>query len=207
MNTHHRLTGRRMEGMGIGGLGGLLPPAVAGAVGGHVATRNGKREQGTDVLAGLQAIKSAIDKQTDYLTRYLAQAVDEIDAHIYEWTTEPLPVGDQFHTLTVLPQTRQLEQIDSVFVAIVNPTQAAGLTMTIDNAWAKLGPVYVNLNAIVNSAAGTGGAIPIPLGLLLESYNTRQFTIHATAPFAAGWYMSAALIGKAIPATLGEVLT
>lgn len=185
----------------------MLKPAVAGAVGGHAATRNAARNSNSNSETGLKQLTDAINKQTDYLGRLISQSVDTVDTLIYEWETQELPTGATEFTVTVQPQTRQLERIDSLFVAIANPTLIAGGTITLDNAWAKLGNTYVNLNAIVNSAGGTGGAVPTPLGLLVNADDIRSFNIHATAPFPAGFFMSIALCGHAIPATLGEVLT
>jgi hypothetical protein len=136
-------------------------------------------------------------------------AVTTLDTIVYEHDTVELPTGQAFYSLALKPQTRQMEQIDSVFAAITYPALPGGNpitapTITLDNAYAQLGETLVNLNAILNSSGGTGGAIPTPLGVLLNEGSKRTFNIHATANFPQGAYLSCVLVGRTIPATLGE---
>ena len=152
---------------------------------------------------------SCIEGLQVFLRLQQSLAVSTVDTIVYEHDTQELPIGSQSFTLTLQPQTRQMEQIDTVFCAIVAPAVnqqsiTTAPTVTLDNAYAQLDSVYVNLNAIVNSSGGSGGAIPTPLGILLNSDSTRTFNIHATAPFVAGLFMTAVLVGRTIPATLGE---
>lgn len=154
------------------------------------------------MIQTLEGFQSFLRLQSSYL-------VNTLDTVVYEHMTVELPTNQAYYSLALPPQTRQMERIDTVFAAIVFPALPNGNpvtapTITLDNAYAMLGEQYVNLNAILNSSGGTGGAIPTPLGILLNEHDVRTFNIHATANFPQGAYLTAFCTGQTIPATLGE---
>jgi hypothetical protein len=177
------------------------------------ATIQDKRNNALDILRDNADVMGSLITCLENLQLWLriqqSMMVSTVDTLVFEHVTVELPAGDSAFSLEVPPQTRQLERIDTVFCAITAPALygseiSTAPTVTLDNAYAELGDDYVNLNAIVNSSGGTGGAIPQALGFLLNADDVRSFNIHATAPFPAGLLFTAALTGITIPATLGE---
>lgn len=173
----------------------------------------GRRNNDLDMLKDdndvMGSLIECLENMQTFLRVQQSILVSTVDTMVYEHLTVPIPAGVQSFSLDVPAQTRQLERIDSVFCAITAPAlNQDGITtapvVTLDNAYAQLGEDYVNLNAILNSSAGTGGTIPSKLGYLLNADDIRSFNVHATAVFPAGLYMTAVLTGATIPATLGE---
>jgi hypothetical protein len=154
---------------------------------------------------GFDHLLSGIERTHALLELNLRHSVQTLDTLVYEHETAELPSNAQTFTVELQPQTSQVERITGLMVAIVNPTKAAAPVITIDNAWAQLGNDFVNLNATLNSAAGNGGSME-NLGLILWSQDKRSFTVHATSDFPSGCYITAALFGHAVPATIADVL-
>lgn len=159
-------------------------------------------ENDTALASAISSLTSTLAKSDSYLAKYIGQAVDTVDTIIYEHFSQELPITAQEITVKVPAQTRQLERIESLYCAIVFPQSGAGPTITVDNAWAKIGDEYVNLNAIMNSSGGTGGSLG-HLGMLINEGASRTFYVHATGNFPINTYITAMLFGRAIPATLG----
>lgn len=140
------------------------------------------------------------------LHREIARSVGTLDLIVYEHDTQQLPTGQDFFTLNLTPQTAQTELISGLFVAITVPDLVAAPTITITNAWAKIGGTYVNLNAVINSAAGTGGMLPGKYQFVLNSESSRQVNVVASADWPSGAYLSFALFGEALPTQDGGTL-
>lgn len=140
------------------------------------------------------------------LARAITHLVGTEDLIVYEHETVNLNPAVSTETLNLQPQTAQQELITGLFCAITVPDLVAGPTITISNAWAKLGDLYLNLNAIINSAAGTGGVLPGELGIILNSQSTRQINLVATAEWPAGTYLTFALFGKVISSSIPGIL-
>lgn len=136
----------------------------------------------------------------------LMHSVGTIDSVVFEHTSVALNPAVSIVTVNLPAQTAQTEFITGLYAAIVVPTLIAAPTITITNAWAKLGEEYVNLNALMNSAAGTGGMLPGNFKFILKSGNTRQLNLVASAVWPAGAFVSFALFGEAVPTMDGGVL-
>jgi hypothetical protein len=163
-------------------------------------------QNATDTMGN---VVNALEALQVFLRLQQSIAVDTLDTIVFEHETVELPTSQAFYVLNVPAQTRQMEQIDTVFASIIVPplpgqNPGTAPTITLDNAYAYLGSTGINLNAILNSSGGSGGAIPTPLGVLLNEGSKRQFAIHATANFPPNAFLSVSLVGRTIPATLGE---
>jgi hypothetical protein len=159
------------------------------------------------VAQDIQTVAALLNDANATLRQLLQDSVQTMDAIINEEFNAELPSTTNIYQFNVPPQTRQWVQVNGIFVAIVVPTEVTAPTITVTNAWCLLGDTYINLNAVINSAAGTGGTALTNLGKLLDSNDQRLFTIVASANFPQGAYISALLTGLAIPATLGGKLT
>ena len=141
-----------------------------------------------------------------YLKAQLQQTVQTLDTVVYEHDTQELPTTQNFFQIKLQPQTSQIELITGIFVAIVMPGTVSNTVITLDNAYAQLGPDYVNLNSVLNSQGAMGGMVPGLFSWVLRSDDIREATLVATQNWPAGAYMTFILFGTAIPATLGDVL-
>ena len=141
-----------------------------------------------------------------YMRSLLGGLVQTLDTIVYEHDTQELPPNEEVFTLNLEPQTVQLELITGIFAAVTVPDLTAAPTITITNAWAQLGSNLVNLNAILNSSGGTGGALPGNFSFILQADDKRQLNIVAIADWPKGSYVTFVLFGTTVPATLGEVL-
>jgi hypothetical protein len=153
----------------------------------------------------LTGLRRNISEQTA-LMRAISVGVGTLDLIVYEHITKELDPTVEIATVNLTPQTSQLELIQGIYAAIVVPTLAAAPTITITNAWAKLGDDYINLNSIINSSAGTGGMLPGEYAFVLKSQATRQLNLVTSSDWPAGAYVTFALFGKVIPASIPGVL-
>lgn len=159
------------------------------------------------VASALGEVRTALNKSNEYLRSLLQYNVQTLDATIYEHESVPLPPAVSFFTHTLQPQTRQTELITGIFASITVPTSSSAPTITVTNAWAQVGDVYINLNAILNSSGGTGGTLPGSLNIIIRSESKRKIAIKASKTFPSTAILSFCLYGIAIPATFDEVLT
>lgn len=159
-----------------------------------------------DEIRGLarQLAMHRAEMQALYAT--LMHSVGTIDTVVYEHQTIQLDPGTSTATLNLDPQTAQTEFITGLFCSITVPNLVLAPTITVTNAWAKLGGEYINLNAIINSSGGVGGFVPGNFKFILSSKSTRQVNLVASADWPAGAYLSFALFGEAVPTMLGGVL-
>lgn len=133
--------------------------------------------------------------------------VQTLDTVVFEHDTQELPTSVETFTLTLEPQTRQQELITGLFAAIVSPTQAAAGSYTLSNAWAQLGPDYVDALPLLDTTGGPAGSIPGMMQWILNADSVRSLTIVAESDFPADTFLTFALFGMTVPSTLGEVLT
>jgi hypothetical protein len=141
-----------------------------------------------------------------YLLSQLKASVQTLDTVVFEHTTVELATGIATVTLNLPPQTAQQELITGLFAGITVPNLSAAPTITIQNAWAQLGSDLVNLNAILNSSGGTGGALPGEYAFVLNADDKRQINLVASGNWPVGSWLTFCLFGTTVPATLAEVL-
>lgn len=140
------------------------------------------------------------------LFHQLMAVVGTLDTIVYEHDTQELPLTQNFFTLTLKPQTTQVELITGVFASIVMPTTTANSVITLTNAWAKMGDINVNMNSIFNSFGAMGGMVPGIFTFVMRSEATRSCTIVSSGNWPSGAYLTFALFGRAVPALSGGVL-
>lgn len=145
-------------------------------------------------------------EQQSQLFRALMRSVGLLDTIVFEHQTIELDPAKSTATISLQPQTAQLEVIHGVAASLVQPTAAAAVGVTLDNAWAQLGDDYLNVAQLLAGASGSGGSLPGSFAFLLNSDAVRKLTIHATAAFPAGAMLTFALFGKAVPTMDGGVL-
>lgn len=191
---------------------GASRPVTAGRTGLWERGTSGPAPRGDSVPTPAQEIAALRRELTQHLTQQramfqeLQRRVGILDSLIYEHDTQELPPTQSTFTLTLQPQTTQTEEIRGLFCSITVPTMAAAPTITLTNAWAQLGSDYINLNAILNSAAGTGGFLPGMFRFIISSKAARTCNIVASSNWPAGAYLSFALFGEAVPTMDGGVL-
>lgn len=161
-------------------------------------------EQAVEAL--LESALELAEQSQLYLKSQLQAVVQTLDTIVYEHDTVELPTTQDFYTLKLPPQTVQQELITGLFCSITNPTLTTGDTIDITNAWAQLGEAKINLNALLNSSGGSGGAIPGNFAFVLNADAKRELNIVASADWPVGCYVTFALFGTTVPATLAEVL-
>jgi hypothetical protein len=173
----------------------------------------GVRRDYTQPTPWEQAVEQALEQMVDlaeqsqvYLRSQLQASVQTLDTIVYEHDTVELPTTADVYTLNLPPQTVQMELITGIFCSITNPTLTTGATIDITNAWALLGEAQVNLNAIINSSGGSGGAVPGNFAFLLNADSKRQVNIVSSSDWPEDSYLTFALFGTTVPATLAEVL-
>jgi hypothetical protein len=158
-----------------------------------------RMEQALDDL-----ICSINDSQLALRTALVAQ-VQTLDTVVYEHDTQVLPVAAASFTMDLPPQTAQTELITGLYAGIVIPSLSDATYPTIQNAWAQIGEEYVNLAALF-SADGTGGMLPGNYAFVIRSEAKREINIFAAGDFPADAFLTFALFGTVVPATLGDVL-
>jgi hypothetical protein len=154
----------------------------------------------------IEEMRDIAEQSEMFLQTQLQSSVQTLDTIVYEHDTVELPVGQETYSLKLQPQTSQVELITGIFAAITVPDLVAAPTITLTNAWAQLGRDLVNLNAILNSSGGTGGALPGNFSFILNADDKRTLNVVASADWPVGAYITYALFGVTVPATLGEVL-
>lgn len=158
-----------------------------------------RMEQAIDDL-----ICSINDSQMALRTALVAQ-VQTLDTVVYEHDTQVLPVAAAQFTMDLPPQTAQTELITGLYAGIVIPSLSDPTYPTIQNAWVQLGDEYVNLAALF-AATGTGGMLPGNYAFVIRSEAKREINIFASGVFPTDAYLTFALFGTTVPATLGDVL-
>jgi hypothetical protein len=121
---------------------------------------------------------------------------------VYEHDTQELPPTAATFTLSLQPQTSQLEVIRSIHCAIVTPQAVAAGAFVIQNAFIKLGTHLLNAAPLLTSA----GTLNAHVGFELNSDDARSLTLVAQANWPANTYVSFALFGEAVPTMDGGVL-
>lgn len=140
--------------------------------------------------------------QQQALFRSLQHRIGTLDAFIYEHDTQELPPALQAFTITLQPQTSQLEVIKSIHCAIISPTQAAAGVFNLANAWIQLGSHYLNAGPMITGS----GTLNAHVGFELNSDAVRSITVVPQAAWPATTYLSFALFGEAVPTMDGGVL-
>lgn len=175
-----------------------LPPR-----GGPIPTPH---EQALEQMMG--NVEKLLEQSQAYLRSQLQASVQTLDTIVFEHDTQELPTGQSWFTLSLVPQTRQMELITGLFCAVTVPTpKTAAPTITIENAYAELGSDYVNLNAILNSLGSTGGSLPGNYAFLLNADAPRNVNLVASGDWPQGAFLTFCLFGTTVPAMFGEVLT
>ena len=157
----------------------------------------------TDML--LAQLSHHMEEQST-LFRTLSHLVATEDLIVYEHDTQQLPTTAEVFTLNLVAQTAQQELIKGVFAAITVPTLVAAPTIDVTNAWADLGGNRINLNAILNSAGGTGGMLPGEYAFILNSESKRQLNIVASADWPAGAMVTFILFGTVMSSSIPGIL-
>lgn len=159
-----------------------------------------------DELRGMQRQLTQHLAEQRALFHQLMSSVGTIDAQVFEHDTQELNPTVSTFTMDLPAQTAQTEFITGVYAAIVSPNLQAAPTITLENAWAQLGSDYINLNAVLNSSAGTGGILGGNYRFILRKGSVRELNLVASASWPAGAYVTFALFGIAVPTMNGGVL-
>lgn len=145
-------------------------------------------------------------EQSHQLFQALSRAVATLDTLVFEHDTHELDPATATHTIALQAQTAQTEIIRGIAAAVVQPIKVAAAAVALDNAWVQLGSDYLNVAQLLAGASGSGGSLPGSFGFILSSADVRSLTIHATANFPAGAFLTFALFGSAVPTMDGGVL-
>lgn len=153
----------------------------------------------------IQAMRREI---TQHLTQQralftdLQRRIGTLDSIIYEHDTQELPPFLQAFTITLQPQTAQMEIIKSVHCAIITPSTGVAGVFALANAWIQLGSHYLNAAPLITGA----GTLNAHVGFELNSDAVRSITVLPQAAWPANTFLSFALFGDAVPTMDGGVL-